>query len=784
MTSGTVPGLGRPDLRLAAPAVAAWSAALAALWTVPWLSYLGAAGALLLAVGCLLASRVRPGAAARVGAVIAVCAAAGAASAGARVAAVRTGPLSEPAARHATVTVRADVTDEPRPLNTCTGPACRGRTLVRARATSMRTAHRSLTVRVPILVLAGRDARNLHREQGFTVRGELAPPHPGELLAAVLYTHGRISGRVRPPPPYAVTATIRDRLRTAVAELPQPERGLLPALVVGDTARIPGPVTEQFTAAGLTHLLAVSGANLMILVGAVAGILRLLRCGPVGTALSALPCVVVFVLVAGFEPSVLRAAVMGVIVAVAVAAGRERSGTAALSAAVLGLVLFDPGLARSYGFALSVLATAGIILLAPRIGDRLARRMPRWLAVALAVPTAAEVVCAPVVAMMSSRVSLVAVPANLIAGPLVAPATVFGALATALAPVALPVARVLVWPAGCAVAGIAAVARTAARLPDATIPWPGGFTGALLLVAVLITVVVLARRRRILVCAAACTLLVVSVTFRIAAPGWPAGHWLMTACDVGQGDALALSTGPHAAVLVDTGPRPDLIDACLHRLSVTRVPLVILSHFHADHAGGLSGVLRGRSVGAVAASPYHVPAEEYAQVKRELAARRIPLWTPRPGWRWRIGRLRLTVLAPSGGTADLAAAEGDDAGPNDASLVVSARSGPLTLLLTGDVEPPAQRALLDSGTVPRVRVVKVPHHGSGNQDADFLAATGARAAVISVGADNGYGHPAPRTLARLRGLGITVYRTDTDGDIAVSGDGAGGLTVTTRGESR
>jgi len=713
---------------------------------------------------------------------MAFCAAAGAASTAVRVAAVRDGPAAALAAQHRPVRADLVVTGSVRRLPACPGPACRPRTLTPARLESVDAGGAPLRIRAPVLVLAGPDALAMPTGQRFHVRGRLIPPYPGELLAAVVLVRGPVHPTGRPPPLDAFAQAVRAHLRRAAAVLPQPERGLLPALVVGDRTGIGQETADRFQAAGMTHLLAVSGANLAIIAAVVTGLAQLLR-RPVLAALAVLPATGLFVLVCGPEPSVLRAAVMGVIAAIALAAGRERPGLHALAVAVLFLVLFDPELARSYGFALSTLATGGILLLSRPIANRLAGRLPRPLAAALAIPIAAELACAPVVAMMSSQVSLVAVPANLIADPLVAPATVLGALVAVTAPVAPSVAGVLVWPAGCAVAGISAVARGAAAVPHAVIAWPGGVAGAVALAAAIVAGYLLARRlrrrHRALVVAAALTVLAVSVTFRVAAPGWPARRWLFTACDVGQGDGLALAAGPGRAVVVDTGPRPDLMDACLRRLGVTRIPLLVLTHFHADHVGGLSGVLSGRSVGAVLASPYHVPAYEYADVVRALAVRRIPLWTPAPGWRIRAGPVELTVLGPAPETASTAATESEGSGPNDASVVIYARDGPLTILLCGDVEPPAQADLLAAG-VPRAAVLKVPHHGSANQDPRFLAAPGARVAIISVGKDNGYGHPAPRTVARLRGLGMAVYRTDDDGDVVVAGDGRGGLVTATR----
>jgi competence protein ComEC len=237
-------------------------------------------------------------------------------------------------------------------------------------------------------------------------------------------------------------------------------------------------------------------------------------------------------------------------------------------------------------------------------------------------------------------------------------------------------------------------------------------------------------------------------------------------CDVGQGDALALAAGPGSAVVVDTGPDPALADRCLRDLRVTRIPLLVLTHFHADHADGLPGVLRGRSVGAIETTVLDEPAAEAAGVRRLAAAAGVPAGEERNA-----GGLSWRVLWPP---SDRDALPDDD--PNDASVAMLVRTGGLTLLLAGDLGPQAQQEVLDIPPgLPRVDVLKVAHHGSAYQDLALFARTRPRLALISVGAHNRYGHPAARTVAALRALGATVLRTDRDGPIAVAGTGPAGL---------
>jgi competence protein ComEC len=229
------------------------------------------------------------------------------------------------------------------------------------------------------------------------------------------------------------------------------------------------------------------------------------------------------------------------------------------------------------------------------------------------------------------------------------------------------------------------------------------------------------------------------------------------ACDVGQGDGLVLNTGQARAVVVDAGPDPELMDRCLERLGVRAVPLLVLTHPHADHVNGVPGVRRARSVGAVLPSPL-----SEGQESRFLGG--LGVRAAEPGQTWQVGALTLSVLGPRP-TEPKVTTEDDGTTVNNASVVLVARWPGLSVLLPGDAETEAQHDL--AGNVPPVDVLKVPHHGSSRQDPGFLAAAHARIAITSVGADNDYGHPAPVTMALLARLGMRVYRTDHDGDVAV-----------------
>ena len=768
-----LPRAGEPlDLRLVPAALAVWLVAWQGRLLPPAVLLAGAAVAAVLSA-VLLVRRAQ-------GRLLVVAAAAGCAAAsalvtGAHTSTRTTGPLAEAAAAEAAVTVEAVLTDDARRVVAAARP---GPDLVVAqlRVVQLRTAGRVHRLRSPVVLLSAEPSwLALLPSVRVRVEGRLRPPEPGDDVAAVLSGRGPPVVLAGPSRVHRAAGHLRAGLRRAVAPLPAAERGLLPGLVVGDTSRLDAELREDFRTVGLTHLTAVSGTNVAIVTGAVLLLGRRLGVGLRGGPALAAVALAGFVVLARPSPSVLRAAVMGAVGLVALSSGNRKAALPALAAAVIVLVLWDPDLAASPGFALSVLATAGLLVLAPGWRDALARRVPGWLADALAVPAAAQVACGPVVVAISSSLGLLSVPANLLAVPAVAPATVTGVAAALLAPVSLPAAQAMAWLGWLPTAWLVLVARTGAQLPGASLAWPSGLRGALLL-AVLTLLALLALRHRLwrrVVAACAVGVAASTTVLALARPSWPPPDWFLVACDVGQGDALVLAAGPRSAVVVDAGPDPALVDRCLSRLGVDQVPLVLLTHDHADHVDGLAGVLRGRRVGAVQVGPLDEPEHQAREVAALARAAGVALSRPALGERRTVGDLAWEVLAPGRPFA------GTSSDPNNSSVVVRVTVGATTVLLTGDVEPEAQRDLLDRGVDVRADVLKVPHHGSGAQEAAFLDAVDPAVVLTSVGADNTYGHPSDRTLSRLVRVGARSFRTDLHGDVALTSR-AGRLGVVTR----
>ena len=777
------------DLRLLLPVAVTWPALafwglLAPVWLVATVAFAAlatgvAAGATARATrwrGAVLGRSVLRG----VAALCAVLALLLGAGVGHR--AVRTaGPVEGLAAERAVVTVRATVAADPRAVSSGTGagadrPDAPVVSVLRLDVTQVAGRGRTTTVSAPVLVIARGTQWSMlrwHDEVEAVVR--LGPAEPGDDVVATATPKGAVEVVESAGGVFAAADAVRARLRAATAGLWADARGLVPALVVGDTSQTPPDLTAAMLETGLSHLSAVSGSNVTFVLATVVWLCGLVgirrRWRPPAAALGLLG----FVVLARPEPSVVRAAVMGLVGLLALSTSRRRAGIPALAGAIVALLVWDPWLSRSYGFALSSIATLGLLVLARPWGRVISRRLPgplKPLGPVLAIPVAAQAVCAPVVVPLQGSVSVVAVLANLLAAPFVAPTTVVGVVVALVSVVWVTGAAALAWVAAIPAQAIAAVARWCADLPFGSVAW-GDSAGAAVLLAV-VTVGVLAtvpwawfRTRHRPTVAVAVVVLAAGFAAPTAPIAWPPPGWALIACDVGQGDGLVVDNGGGHVVVVDTGPDPEPMGACLDRIGATAVDLVVLTHYHADHVGGLAAVLE-RPVAEIRASPVLDPPAEAARVARLAQARRIPLGALRTGERLTVGEVGADVWWP---------ARRIDAGsvPNNGSVVMTMHVRGLTVLLAGDIEREAaaqviHESQLDPQRWGRVDVLKVAHHGSSNRDDRILDHVDGRLALISVGAGNDYGHPAPATMQALEGRGFEVHRTDLEGDVAIVSD--------------
>ena len=385
--------------------------------------------------------------------------------------------------------VRSEV--RPQPGRWGTGDAATFRTVLAVEEVAGRG--KEGTAAAPVAVLGGPEWRGLAYGTRVLATGRLAAA-AGAGRPPVL-TSSDVQVLSAPGPADRGVHLLRTGLLAATEDLPPDARGLVPGAAFGDTSRVPVDLEQAMKDAGLTHITAVSGGHFAVLSVTVLAGTALLRLPRPVRAVTTAVVLGAFVLLVHPEPSVVRAAGMGVVSLLALLLGRPGQAVAGLAATVVVLVALDPWLTRSLGFLLSVVATGAILLLAPPLAALLDGVVPRGPALVLAVPVAAQAVCAPVLLLVEPAVSAYAVPANVLAAPAVGPATLLGLGATLTASWCEPVSDVLVQGAAGAAWWIAWVARTVAGLPGARVPWPGGPGGAALL-AVLTAVVLVALLRR------------------------------------------------------------------------------------------------------------------------------------------------------------------------------------------------------------------------------------------------------------------------------------------------
>ncbi len=688
---------------------------------------------------------------------------------------------------------------------------------------------------------------------------------PGPLLAVTAPRYPtvepgdrvRLSGRTEPPPEggygdylrrIGVAGTLRtptlelmgrdpgvgaslERIRRAAGDalaraLPEPAAGLAAGILVGLRDRVDRDLAAAFTATGLSHVVAISGWNIALVAGLVGALLagRARRTRSGGIVLA----IVLYTLLAGASPSVVRAAAMAGIALLARETGRPGTAAAALGWAVAVLVVAAPANAGDVGLQLSAAATAGLIAWSAPITaalDQRTGRLPGWVREGLGVSLAAQAATLPIVLLSFGRVAPLSPLLNLAVVPLVPAAMAVGALALVGGGVAAlggpAIVATLAGVPGAMVLGLLiAIVRFAATLPlaNVTLDPPAGAIGAGLLVGAYVigrlahrarmgrsAIAGAARgtaaspagvprpptpaptqrspahkpvadgrrrgsRRATLLRGGAIVAALAVAVLVLAAAARPDGRVHIVVLDVGQGDAI-LVTGPTGGrMLVDGGPDPDrLLVALDARIPPwdRRIDLLVLTHPHEDHVAGLPLVLERYRVGRVAEPGMPGGGPGYAAFEERIRSGGPPGFRLATGDEFALDGVAFSVLWPD--AERVPAASSDDGSiVNDSSIVLLGAFEGRRFLLAGDAEADVEQILVGRG-LPAVDLLKVGHHGSRTStSAGLVAATRPRVAAISVGAHNDYGHPSREVLDRLTGIGAAVLRTDLVGTIDVA----------------
>jgi competence protein ComEC len=610
----------------------------------------------------------------------------------------------------------------------------------------------------------------------------------------------RVTGRRRGGLAGAIDTVRRRAERGIAAGLSPAHVALARGMVLGEDERVAEADKEDFRRSGLAHILAVSGQNVMLLCALAVPFLMAAGAGPRARAAAMLALIAVYVPLAGAGPSLQRAGVMGAAGLVALGAARPSSRWYALLLAAAATLALNPRVAADPGWQLSFAAVISIIAIGGRLRSALAA-LPGPLAEGIALTVAATIGTAPLLAHHFDTISLSGLPANVVAMPAVAATMWLGMLGAAvgqltalpaLAEPALALATVLGWVNGLCLSFIEAVARRFAEAPGAAVALPLATPEAVALAYAAIAAVVLAavtvtprlepwvttgraafrrlpaRRRHPLLAVAAALVLVGCA--RVLAPPGPPSELTVSYLDIGQGDATLVQSPEGGAILFDGGPPEAGVVRLLERAGVKRLSAVVATHQSRDHQGGLREVLE------TVPSDLYVDAgdgnrdPDFLAIAEAAARRRVRLVVPRQGDVLRAPGLTVRVLGPAPRSPGPAPED-----PNPRALVTVVSAGDFDLFLSGDAESEALTAL----DLPDVEAMKVSHHGSKDPGLPaVLARLRPQIAGIEVGESNGYGHPAPQTLAALRSATVRTYRTDRDGTVKVT-VADGGLRVDT-----
>ncbi|MBE2198016.1 MAG: DNA internalization-related competence protein ComEC/Rec2 [Anaerolinea sp.] len=575
--------------------------------------------------------------------------------------------------------------------------------------------------------------------------------------------------------------------------IPDPQAALLSGILLGNDNGIAPLLEDHFRLTGMTHIIAISGFNVAILIGIFIGLAEPLL-GKRGGVIAAISGVALYTILVGADASVVRAALMGSLYLIGSRwFGRPNFAYAALFLAALVMTLFNPLTLWEVGFQLSFGATLGLLLYA----DPFTRRVRSWLEEhfdkrsvnwltgllgdAVIVTIAAQILTLPLIVAYFGQLSLISLPANAFILPAQPGVMIWGGLATLTGMVFPAVGQVFAWVAWLFLWYTTTLVRLFASVPGAAVALQVSTPGIIALYALILGVTWLAKqepeqRARLLATARRNHVRRLayggSALAALLTLGWgatqPDGHLHVTFFDVGQGDAIFIQTPNGRQILVDGGYYPSVLSDELGR----RIPfwdrdidMLIATHPDADHVTGLVGVFARYRVDTLLTDGAGLgESAVYDELLRAAVAGETAVHHAQAGEVIQIGDgVRLEILHPG-------PIPHDDRNENSVSLRLV--YGDFSLLLTGDAEEDGEREMLAGGRPLQALVFKAGHHGSRTSSSmPFLTAVQPHIIIISAGADNRFGHPHQELLDRAQGMGTAVLRTDQLGSIEVITDG-------------
>ena len=562
---------------------------------------------------------------------------------------------------------------------------------------------------------------------------------------------------------------LRNRFTDSTKFMNKESAGLLPGLILGDTRNQSKKLKSDMQISGLTHLTAVSGGNIAILLLAILWVSKKMHLKLRTLFIINLIFLIQFIFLVRAEPSVIRAGLMGLVTLLAVLRGTRRHGINALSIAICISLLLDPFLSNSWGFCLSVFATGGLLILTNPIINFAFSKFPylneKFIA-AIAVALSAQISTLGLVVGFTGQISIWSVIANLLVAPVIPFITVLGYLALVIVNLNLEISSIINFISGFFTNWIIIIAHFFASQNLNQIQIQKGFISFLSVNLIMIIIYFYLIKSKTYFFLKICgsitlvsfmSLFIIGKFFKVS--DWPISNAQFVMCDVGQGDGLVVKDSKNNVIVVDVGPDGNLMTNCLKKLKVSKIDVLILTHFHIDHVNGLEEIYSNFPINHVYTTWVNEPEEESLQVQNILGKNRIKFLIS--GGSFKIGDISIKCLWPMRKKMLI------ESIANNSSVVVIASIGNASALLTGDVEPPAQKEIRTKWINPNVDLIKIPHHGSKFQDQLFPKWSGARLALISVGDKNTYGHPSKETIKLYENSGIKVIDSATSGSVSI-----------------
>ncbi len=624
---------------------------------------------------------------------------------------------------------------------------------------------------------------------GFDYRRYLAGQGVSALLT-VSYGNVRITANRQGNPLVKAGLDVRAKIINSINKsLPKQQAGLMCAMLIGSRDGLSEPVEECFSIAGLTHIMAVSGANVAFIVTPVLFILKKMRFRRNAANIIAGIIIIFFLFITGFEPSVVRAVIMALIMLTGQILYREADALTSLAFSCIVMLLINPFFIFNCGFRLSYAATLSLVTLSPVVKRKLdaisesitGSALPRFISGLAASTIAAQLGVLPVIINSFNRISIISLISNLAVLPVLEAITICGASMAMVAQIYEGISLVIGYVANVLLTTVLYVTKVLSSIPFASVDAPclPSVVVVLYYSALWMAYYKSVKDIRFTI-NHRISIIIIAAFIVCAAYNTPYSKLLqVTVLDVGEGDCIFIRTPAGKTVLIDAGgsnydrfdPGISTVVPFLFYNGITALDAVIISHTHEDHFGGLPAVFKKFRVHNLI-----MPAlddEQYNEVCARLfdgspmnrgKTKIITSNSPEYGFRLD-DKTMFHVFDPAHMNFS------DELYMNNISLMVKLEYGKTSMLFAGDTEAPAERQLTLAGFDLAADVLKVSHHGSDTSTCDeFLNQTRPRVAIISVG-KNRFGHPSREVLERLERFGITCRRTDLDGAVIIRTDG-------------